>query len=332
MKTNVIALLLLVALPAVAASAESPALSLEQLAEGVFAIQPTAAGMKEYRAVSNSGAIVLDDGVLIYDVHWTPEIAKQARQLLRAHTDKPIRYVVASHFHGDHTGGFWAYGDVERITHHATRKRLAEDAVGLQAELRQQVTGIEKQIADLPDGDQRTRMVNVLEHNRNLLQHVERDGAAPLPTLTFESRVELHRGRKVEIYFLGRGHTDGDAIVYLPEDKIAFLGDLLFTRTLPNVADGFTQDWIATLEQVLELGAERFVPGHGAVAGSAEVQAQIEYLKWLRGAVEPFVKEGKTVDEAKAAIELPAKYADYEFAFFLPASVEKVFAELTAGR
>lgn len=325
-------ILVLAAMPATPAAA-TPALTVETLADGVYAFRPTGDALDAWRAISNSGAVVLDDGVLIYDSHWTPEVAEEALALLREHTDRPVRYVVSSHFHGDHTGGYWAYGkDVEIITHHATRERLRGDFADLPDELPAQIAQYEAQLEQVTDPAQRARLENALRRNRDLLSRLEGDAPPPFPTLTFDSRVVLHRGRVVEVYFLGRGHTDGDAIVYLPEEKIAFLGDLLFARTLPNVADGYTREWMATLEAVLELGATRFVPGHGPLATAEHVREQIAYLRWLRDAVQPFVDEGKSVEEAKAGVTLPERYADFEFSFFLGRSVEKVYGELQEGR
>jgi hypothetical protein len=95
------------------------------------------------------------------------------------------------------------------------------------------------------------------------------------------------------------------------------------------MSDGYPGEWIATLEKVLALGATRFVPGHGSLATVDDVEDQIAYLRWLRAAVEPFVREGQSLDAAKAAIELPDKYADYPFAWHLASGIERVYAELT---
>ncbi len=313
--------------------AESGPLTLEKLAEGVFAISPTAAAFDSWQSISNSGAVVLEDCVLVYDSHWTPELAEEAMKLLREHTDLPVRYVVSSHFHGDHTGGYWAYGkEVEILSHQATRDRLVAGFPGLADKLRGEIAQQDSQIAAIPDPTQRARMENFRNTNQQLLERVEEAGSSPFPSLTFQESLALHRGTPTEIHFLGRGHTDGDAVLFLPEHGIAFLGDLLFTRTLPNVADGHTREWIETLERVLELGATRFVPGHGALSGEQEVRELIEYLKWLRGAVKPFVRDGKSVEEAQAGIALPEKYADYEFPMMFPFGIAKVYSELAEGR
>lgn len=324
--------LLLAVVPAPLAAAP-PALTIESLAEGVYAFRPSAEAFDAWVAISNSGAVVLDDGVLIYDSHWTPELAEEAIALLREHTDRPVRYVVSSHFHGDHTGGYWAYGkDVEIITHHATRDRLIGEFAELPDTLPEEIAQQAAQLEQVADPAQRTRIENALRKNRGLLTRLEGEVPPPFPTLTFDRQVVLHRGRTVEVYFLGRGHTDGDAVLYLPDQKIAFVGDLLFAHTLPNVSDGYTGEWITTLEAVLGLGATRFVPGHGPLATAEEVREQIAYLRWLRGAVQPFVDAGESVDEAKAGITLPDRYADYGFAFLLPRSVEKIYGELKEGR
>ncbi|MEM7354082.1 MAG: MBL fold metallo-hydrolase [Acidobacteriota bacterium] len=333
MKT--IALLLGIALSLLAqpASAAEPRLTIEPLADGVFAFLPTDEALDSWRAVSNSGAIVLDDGVLIFDSHWTPSHVEEAGALLRQHTDKPIRYVVNSHYHGDHTGGAWAYAkDVELITHHATRERLRTYF----DEVAEQLPGaVERQAAQLEtttDEAERLRLENVLHNQRDLLARLEGGAAVPLPNLTFEAHVTLHRGRRVEIYFLGRGHTDGDAIVFLPQEKVAFCGDLLWNGGLPNIDDGYSEEWIATLEKILQLGATRFIPGHGPVSSADDVRALIAYLEWLRGAVAPYVRQGKGVDAAKEGIELPEQYAGYRFPWHFPRNIERVYAEIEDGR
>jgi glyoxylase-like metal-dependent hydrolase (beta-lactamase superfamily II) len=171
-----------------------------------------------------------------------------------------------------------------------------------------------------------------LRLDRELLQRVQGGRKPPLPTLTFDSKVVLQRGKRVEIFFLGRGHTDGDAVLILPEQKVALLGDLLFNQALPNLQDGYTRDWIVTLEKILTLGAERFLPGHGPVVSADGVRDMIAYLVYLRGAVEPHVKAGRGLDEVKLRVKLPEAYASYRFRHLFPSNLEKVYQELKEGR
>ncbi|MEM7050974.1 MAG: MBL fold metallo-hydrolase [Acidobacteriota bacterium] len=312
-------------------AASPPSLMIEEVTVGVYAFRPTEDAFRTWRAASNSAAVVLEDGVLIYDSHWTPDHVAEATALLRKHTDKPIRYVVQSHYHGDHTGGAWAYGpEVEIISHHATRERLEAYFAELPETLPTQIEGLEKATEGMPAGDRRSRFENMLRYDRALQARIEAGGEPPLPSLTFESKIVLHRGLRVEVYFFGRGHTDGDAVVFLPEKGIALVGDLVFNGMIPNLADGHSEEWIATLRQIAALGPKQVVPGHGALATGAVVERQIAYLEWLRSAVGEQVRGGKTLEEAQAAVELPAAYEDFGMRQFFGGNVAKVYQELAS--
>ena len=315
------------------AACAAEGLTMETLAPGVYAFRPTSEAFEAWRALSNSGAVVLDDGLLLYDSHLSPALVDEVLAKLRAVTDKPLRYVVHSHFHGDHVGGAWAYGrEVEIISHAWTRERLLRYYAELPEVLPKRIADHEKSLASEPDPDRRARAASYLELDRALLARVEARQPVPNSSLTFDSKVMLHRGREVQVFFLGRGHTGGDAVLFLPDAKLAFLGDLLFTKTLPNVGDGYTKEWTSTLEKVLLLGAERFVPGHGPVSTAADVRAFIDYLKWLRSAVEPFVRGGQSLEAAKKGVTLPEAYRGYAFGQFFASNVEKVYGELKEGR
>ena len=316
---------------AVAMPAAAGDLQIVSVGDGVYAFIPTDAAIDAERAISNSAAVVLHDGVLLYDSHLTPALVEEALALLRGVTDKPVRYVVDSHWHGDHTGGDWAYAkDVERITHHATRERLIEFYAKAPQELPQSIAQTEKDAAAATDPKRKQALETTLRLDRELLARIQ-SGGAPLPTLTFDSKVVLHRGRRVEVYFLGRGHTDGDAVVVLPAEKIVFLGDLVFAGAHPFLRDAYSHEWIATLEKVLSLGAERFVPGHGPVSGPDQAREQIAYLVWLRGAVEPYVWKG-SLEQAQKAIAPPERYAKYRWIELLAGNIAKVYGEIKEGR
>lgn len=309
-------------------------LTMEALAPGVYAFRPTTEAFEAWRALSNSGAVVLEDGLLLYDSHLSPALVEEALTKLRAVSDKPLRYVVHSHFHGDHVGGAWAYArGVEIISHTWTRERLLRYYADLPQVLPRRIADGEKALAaSEQDQARRARTASYLELDRALLARVNAHEPVPNSTLAFDSKVMLYRGREVQVFFLGRGHTAGDAILYLPDAKLAFLGDLLFTQTLPNVGDGYTREWVETLEKVLLLGAERFVPGHGPISTAADVRAFMDYLKWLRAAVEPFVRRGQSLAEAQQGVTLPDAYKGYAFGQFFPSNVEKVYGELKEGR
>jgi cyclase len=140
----------------------------------------------------------------------------------------------------------------------------------------------------------------------------------------------LDSGREVDLLYLGPGHTDGDVVLYLPEEKVAFLGDLFFGEALPNVEDAHMLDWIKTLREAAKLDAKSFIPGHGQVGGKSDVEDFIAYLEDLKAMVAPGVARGDTLEQVIHDLRLPAKYASYSFQNFFPANVQKMYTELKA--
>jgi glyoxylase-like metal-dependent hydrolase (beta-lactamase superfamily II) len=151
------------------------------------------------------------------------------------------------------------------------------------------------------------------------------------PFVTLDDAIRIQDGeQEVRILYLGKGHTDGDVVVYMPALKIAFVGDLFFNEAIPNVQDATVLSWMKTLEEVLKLDADKFIPGHGAVGSRKEVQNFLAYLETLRSLVKAAVERGDSVEQATRDIVLPAKYAAYRFQNFFPSNVQKMYAELKA--
>jgi glyoxylase-like metal-dependent hydrolase (beta-lactamase superfamily II) len=120
-------------------------------------------------------------------------------------------------------------------------------------------------------------------------------------------------------------------VLYLPEEKVAFLGDLFFHEALPNVEDARILDWIKTLREAVKLDANSFVPGHGQVGSKSDVEDFITYFEDLKALVEPGVTRGDTLEQVIHDLRLPAKYVSYSFQNFFPANVQKMYTELKAA-
>jgi glyoxylase-like metal-dependent hydrolase (beta-lactamase superfamily II) len=151
------------------------------------------------------------------------------------------------------------------------------------------------------------------------------------PFVAIDDGLRIHDGKEeVRILYLGKGHTDGDVVVHLPALKIAFVGDLFFNEAIPNVQDASLVPWMKTLEELLKLDVDRFVPGHGAVGNRKDVRNFLEYLQTLQSVVKTAVERGDSVEQATKDIALPDKYAAYRFRNFFPSNVQKMYAELKA--
>ena len=200
----------------------------------------------------NTGIVVGDDAVMVIDTQATPVMAQDVIRRIRTVTDKPIRYVVLSHYHAVRVLGASGYAP-----EHVIASRDTYDLI------------VERGEAD---------MKSEIERFPRLFRAVESVPGLTWPTIVFEKRMTLMMGKlRVEIMQLGRGHTKGDTVVWLPDDRVLFSGDLVEYDATPYTGDAYLQDWPATLDAIAALKPEKLVPGRGAALGNpAEVKAGLD--------------------------------------------------------
>lgn len=214
----------------------SAAPAIVELADGVFARM---AGADRTLGFTNSGIVVGDDSVLVVEGLAVPRHARDLIADVRRLTSRPLRYVVNTHSHWDHSFGNEAFGEALVIGHANARTEL--ETVGEEYRRR------------------------VLERHDAFEFEVGAVRIRP-PELTFDTRMALHfGGRPIDLRYFGRAHTAGDIFVHLPADGIVFTGDVAQVRLFPLVTDGFLTEWPATASGALDLGAAKFVPGHGTL-------------------------------------------------------------------
>jgi cyclase len=304
----------------------------EKLAEGVYA-QITRAD--DESAVSNSGFVILEKSVLVFDTHYTPEAGQALLAKIRSITPKPVRFIVNSHYHADHTHGNQAFpGSCQIIgTTAARRDVLQKDAAALKRALnasQEQIEKLNKEISDSSDAAAKARATAQIRARQQLVDSISRMKVLS-PVVTVEDKLIVREGkREVELFSLGVGHTDGDLILYLPSEKIVFAGDLFFNAALPNTQDANVLEWMKTLSALTQLDATRFVPGHGSVGTKSDVLAFLAYFEELKSMVEPAVSRGDTLDQVIRDTRVPGKYSRYRFQQFFSANVQEMYTELRA--
>jgi len=245
----------------------------------------------------NSGVIVTDDGVVVIDALGSEEIAHNVRQAVSKVTSQQVRFLISSTPHKPFTGGNAVYADTFRISHQHTR----------------------------------TDYLKLLqkEHAREMKDK--------LPHLTFSHSATLHLGgREIRILFLGRGHTRGDTIVFLPQDRVVYMCETYYYDEFPYISNGYSADWMRTLEAAERLEADIFIPGHGFLPPRLEetragLRRHWQILKDVHDAVEAQVKRGLSEDETVAAIDLPQFkiYKGYQRAMEI--AVRRIYRELKKG-
>jgi cyclase len=314
---------LLLSLALTSAADESPAAvpglryRLDQVAEGVFCA--TAHGVPYY--VANSVVIVGDDGAAIVDPGAGPNGARVLRAAIRMITDRPIRWVIDTHFHFDHAFGNGAFGDAPVVAHDSVRPMLGKDAL-----LTRTVAGY---VAGLPAQIDKTRAdvlrLAALEAYRDELATF----VATPPALTFGDRVTLWLGgREVRLLHLGRGHTAGDVVVYLPRERIVCTGDL-FNGYIGYMGDAYVDEWADTLARLEALDFATVIPGHGAPFEGKDKVAPVEAcLRDLWRQAETRKREGVPADRAAAAIDLRAhasRFKQLAQVGFEPLAIRRIY-------
>lgn len=278
---------------------------LTEIAPGVYA----AIDGPEGKSGSNAGFVIGEDAVAVIDSFFDPAAAKALLGEIRRLTDKPVRYVVNTHYHIDHTGGDQVFKDAGAtiVAHRNVRAWIHSENIHL-------------------FGD---RITPALKAQAEALAEPDRLVTAPLVLKLGERRIEI---RPVE------GHTGGDLVVAVPDANVLFCGDMVWNRVSPNLIDGTVSKWIRSVDGFFRLpGAMTmsFVPGHGPLAGPKDVHAFGTYLKALRELTADALKRGLGGEALVADVvpRLKARFGDWKsFDRAAPREVRYMEAELTGTK
>jgi cyclase len=279
-----------------------------KVADGVY----HAIGTGTLTVVGNSSVIVNDDDVIVVDDHVSPAAAWVLISEIKTITNKPVRTVINTHFHYDHAHGNQIFDkDVSIIGHEFTREMLL-GGKSLQMPLyKNYVTGLPGQIENLK---QRIAMESDPSRKAMLqaqLQAAENNAASQAelkptpPNVTLRTNMTLYRGdREIQLRFLGRAHTAGDVVVFLPKERIVITGDML-TSALSNMSDAFVNEWVKTLDELKKLDFVTVLPGHGeAFTDRAKIDYFQAYLRDVWTEVSRLKQQGVSAEEAAKRADL----------------------------
>ena len=258
----------------------------------------------------NTGIVIGDDSVMVVDAQATPKMAEQVIERIRTVTDKPIKYVVLSHYHAVRVLGASAYKAEQIIASDKCRAMIHE-------------RGQE-------DWDS--------EYGRfpRLFDAAETIPGLTWPTMTFQSRMTIHMGdRRVDLMHLGRAHTAGDIVAWVPDEGVMLTGDIVEYHSACYCGDGHFNDWPATLDAIAGYRPKSIAPGRGdALVGEALVAEAIENTKdFVRSTYEPIAAvaaRGGSLKEAWDACRAACdpKFADYAiYEHCLPFNVARAYDE-----
>jgi cyclase len=287
---------------AAGAAADDKLFDLERAAEGVYFAKARAQAI-----INCNGAVfVRSKDVVVVDAHSKPSAAASLiAQIKREVTDKPVRYVINTHFHWDHTQGDHAYrqtgGKVDFIATNATKQLMSEFAV---ARMKASAEAVPEQIDQMRKRSERSgsaaEKAFCAEQIRQLqaYQAELKDYTLELPTITFDDSYLLRDPAfDLHLEFHGRAHTGGDVFVLCPQQRALATGDASH-GWVPNIADGYPRLWPATIDKVMRGDFKYILGGHGPMQPDRVVMTnQRNYIEELTGKVEEGKKAGLSVEE-----------------------------------
>ena len=287
------------------------------LAEKVVSFEKLCGHAYAYTAQGdpNTGIVIGDNAVMVVDTQATPVMAQDVIRRVREVTDKPIKYVVLSHYHAVRVLGASAYEPEHVIASQDTYELI-----------------VERGAAD---------MQSEIERFPRLFRAVESVPGLTWPTVVFREQLTLWLGKlEVRIMQIGRGHTKGDTVVWLPGDQVLFSGDLVEFDATPYAGDAYFTEWPAALERIAALKPRALVPGRGAALKTpAEVGKGLEgtrsFVSELYRTVQEGAGQGKELREiyAETYARLKPKYGHWAiFDHCLPFDVSRAYDEATGHR
>jgi glyoxylase-like metal-dependent hydrolase (beta-lactamase superfamily II) len=268
--------------------------------------------------------VVNANDVLIVDSATSPAAARAFVADIKLLTDKPVRYVVNTHWHYDHTDGNSIFGpEVQIIAHDYVRQAIEKFDILHNEPFRSStrnagpalIDSFKKQIAAQKDPRLKAALEKKLADTEAAMKDFARDIKEIKPTppnLTYTDKLVLHRGgREIDLLFLGRGHTGGDTVVFLPKEHIVCTGDLMESR-IAYMGSAYFDEWLKTLDALKRLDFTVDLPGHGApFTNKSLITAFQSYLSDVVAQVAKLRAQGISADEATKRVDLTSHAKDF---------------------
>ena len=253
---------------------------------------------------SNTTFIITKEGVIVIDTRPTPAEARKVLAEIRKLTALPIVYTINTHYHGDHTFGNQVFKNSKTIiAHKNVRNKLIES------------------------GQKHLSLFKTFG-----LPGIDEVEITP-PNIIYEKEMEIWLGEyRLQLLYHGKGHTDGDTIIYIDQLRTVITGDLVSNKKIPYTADSYIDDWIDSLKYIELLKNETVIPGHGPIGERTTIISMKHYLMNLKELVLAQLKDKKTLKETQEIVEpiLRKKYKDWEDLDWIKDNIERAWLEYSS--
>ena len=279
----------------------TPGTEIVELADGMYA--------RLHENLTNAGIIIGDEGVMIIDSLRMPSFARDLKDDVKLITDKPIKYVLDTHAHWDHSWGNEEFPDSTIIGHKNCYLEMTDP--DWNSEWRSKITSSNAPWSSEAD------LVNITP-----------------PNLTFETSMSIYiGGRELEILHLGKAHTSGDIFIHVPSEKLVFTGDVIQKERVPYLGDSYPNDWLDTDDRVSELPINKFVSGHGDIGNHDDLMEARAFIHTLVGETKNTIKDGKGKDEAQNQVidSMTSRFSNWVGFDTMDEKFGDVYTKLTAS-
>jgi len=286
------------------------------------------------RAICNAGIIDLGDKTIIFDPFMTPEAAKDLKKLAKQLTGDDRLLVVNSHFHNDHIRGNQVFAaEASIISTQWTRNKMVfsePDEQQWEKENAGQLAAAERKKLKTVTGREKEETILWLAYYEGILKSLP-ELKLTLPDITFSDSLWIHgKDRSIRLIEFKNGHTPSDIGLFIPQDRIAFMGDLFFVQRHPWLGDGDPEEWKKILDYLLTTPIDTFVPGHGPIGGKKELQPLRDYISDVQTVVNEGFKTGLP-DSVILKAHVPEKYSEWWFGRFYSYNVRSLVRRARKG-
>jgi cyclase len=301
-----------------AQSFDSKHFTIEKLSDGVYAAIHKTGGY----AICNSGIIDLGNETLVFDCFISPKAAEDLKKAAEELTGNEVKYVVNSHFHNDHVRGNQVFVDAQIISTQRTAELIEEitpEELEWEAKvIDDRIETTTQKLAEKTDSFKLEELKMWMGYYQ-AIKESQGNYKITLPNTFMEDTLVIKGTEREAVLFTkGKGHTESDIVLWLPDDKILFATDLLFVDCHPWLGDGFPEEWIAYLKDLKRLKAKFIVPGHGELASEEDIDEIIHYIITINNIVDNAIANNLTEEQLKET-RVPEEFEDWWFSrFFVP--------------
>jgi cyclase len=311
---------------------ESLHFGVDELGNGIFAaIHKDGGG-----AICNAGIVDLGDRTLVFDTFLTPQAARDLKRAAETLTAKPVSIVVNSHAHNDHVWGnqvFSAQADIVStvVTTETIMSEGMKECAWYRENTPKRLAALQESYESLSDENERSELSLWIDYYEHLAEAI--NGLEIVPPKTTFSGHMIFRGteRTVELIEYKKGHTSSDLILFLPQDSVIFMGDLLFINSHPYLGDGDPDSLINILQEVQQMGVRVLIPGHGPVGGVEDLAILIRYVAVCQDIVNRVISGGNT-EEAVDRVKLPEPFDSWQQVGFFRSNLHFLYKRMLEGQ